>query len=104
MPTILITSAPPGELFSRAVNDARRARDAIDKLTNSPLDAGEEPRDRLIRMANHGIVLSEAFTIIDTLLSAVAEAEAADIDDEPCDCPACTPQRNAPDGDRSNAN
>jgi hypothetical protein len=94
MPTILITSEPPGELFSRSVDKARRARDAIDALTNAPPAAGESPQDRFMRMANQAIVLAEAFTIIDTLLSGVAaeEFDRDSEDDEPCDCHACVRQ------------
>jgi hypothetical protein len=63
----IITNLSPSELFARAVDNARRASNAIDELTESSLDEGETVTDRAVLVARHAMVLSEAFSIIDSL-------------------------------------
>jgi hypothetical protein len=90
----IITNLSPGELLKVALDNARRASDAIDELMSSPLDPGETLTDRAMLTAAHARVLSEAFSIVDSLMQAEAEAEIA----QSCDCPACSPRpERAPD-------
>jgi hypothetical protein len=96
MPTIIITDMSPGELFTRAIDEARRASAEIDRLLITVFEPGETREDRALTVAGHARVLAEAFAIIDSLMG--REAEAMREEDGPCDCATCAPRRERDDG------
>jgi hypothetical protein len=94
MPTIITNLTVP-ELFSRAVDNARKATTEIDRLLATPLDASvsETVTDRALRVAGHARVLAEAFSIIDSLTQGLVEDT---IEDVACGCSSCSPHEREP--------
>ena len=67
MPAIMIIPMSIEELFSAALEQARRARDEILTLVTTALAEGETPADRSLKVAPHAIALADAFTVIDQI-------------------------------------
>jgi hypothetical protein len=94
MPTILISTHDPRELFNAAVDAARRASTTITELLRTPYEPGETREDRALTVAAHARTLVEAFSIIDGIASSVEAAEL--FSDVACDCSSCVARASKP--------
>lgn len=77
MPTILITTMTPGELFRDARSRAVAASAEIQRLRGAPLAPGETIHDRALAVAAHAHALAEAFEIMEALIATFDAQERA---------------------------
>lgn len=55
------------ELFAAALDNARQLSKLVIELSTTPLDDGEAPAQRALKVASHAITLAETFQLIDLL-------------------------------------